>query len=156
MKKYRHYIGPISVTIILMAVAMMLAGASCKSRQKLAVSPEKIREIFSTPYTPVSLNGDALMVDPESLPWMDIEPDSLRMAGYTGCNRFFGSVRVTGDSLFTEHLGATKMACKDMENEQLLLNFFSNQEMAWSFKDGQLTLVSGSDTLLLKRHSIGE
>ncbi len=153
MKKYRHFIGPVSVTIILVAVAIMMASASCKSRQKLAISPEKIREVFATPFTPVSLNGNMIVADQESLPWMEIEPDSMRMVGFTGCNRFFGSARVSGDSLFTDHLGATKMASKNMENEQILLTFFSNQEMAWSFNDGQLQLVAGNDTLFLKRHT---
>jgi heat shock protein HslJ len=151
MKKLHQSIGPVSFAIILAVVGLLMAGASCKSRQKLAVSPEKIREVFSTPFTPVSLNGSAIKADPESLPWIEVEPDSLRMAGYAGCNRFFGSVRVTGDSLFTDHLGATKMACPDMANEQLLLNFFSKQHMAWSFENGQLKLVSGSDTLILEK-----
>lgn len=151
MKKFRHFIGPVVITAILVVIAMVMGSTSCKSRQKLAVSPEKIREVFSTPFTPISLNGKTITSDPESHLWIEVEPDSLRMAGYTGCNRFFGSARVTGDSLFTDHLGATKMACRDMENEQMLLNFFSNQHMAWSFEVGQLKLVSGSDTLLLEK-----
>ena len=45
-----------------------------------------------------------------------------RVAGFAGCNRFFGSYESSGDSLTFGVLGATKMMCppEAMELEQML------------------------------------
>jgi len=45
-----------------------------------------------------------------------------RVTGNGGCNRFFGSYKVTGDALEFGPLGATRMACPDpiMDHETAL------------------------------------
>jgi putative lipoprotein len=40
-------------------------------------------------------------------------PPSGRVGGSGSCNRFFGSVRVTGDSIAISQMGVTQMACPD-------------------------------------------
>ena len=39
-------------------------------------------------------------------------PEAGRVGGNASCNRFFGSVSITGDRLRFDHMGATKMACQ--------------------------------------------
>ena len=45
-------------------------------------------------------------------------PDSGRVAGNASCNRYFGSVRVDGDSIHFSAMGSTKMACAEDINAQ--------------------------------------
>jgi len=45
-------------------------------------------------------------------------PDSGKVAGRGSCNRFFGTVAVTGDRIRFGHLGATRMACPEAVMDQ--------------------------------------
>ena len=44
--------------------------------------------------------------------------DSGKVAGRGSCNRFFGTVEVTGDRIRFGHLGATRMACPEAVMDQ--------------------------------------
>lgn len=44
--------------------------------------------------------------------------DSARVAGSASCNRFFGSVQISGDSIAFGQMGATQMACEDEVSRQ--------------------------------------
>ncbi len=39
--------------------------------------------------------------------------DATRVTGSGGCNRFFGAVKLSGETLLVEPLGTTRMACPD-------------------------------------------
>lgn len=54
---------------------------------------------------------DVSISEPRSVPSMAIDSD-LRVAGFSGCNRFFGQVELAkGYKLRVVAMGATKMAC---------------------------------------------
>ena len=74
-----------------------------------------------------------------------------RVTGNGGCNRFFGSYKVTGDVLEVGPLGATRMACPDpiMEHETALLK---GLEAAKRFKrnGAKLTLFDSDGAELMQ------
>lgn len=50
--------------------------------------------------------------------------EETQILGHTGCNRFFGKLRIEHEQLYVDELGMTKMLCSDEHNEQehMLLN----------------------------------
>ncbi len=45
-------------------------------------------------------------------------PEEGRVAGNASCNRFFGSVEISGDALRFGAMGSTRMACAEAVNRQ--------------------------------------
>ena len=81
--------------------------------------------------------------------------DSKEINGSASCNHYFGSYRLSGESITIEGLGWTEMACLDpegiMEQEQTLMNLLS---LASEYKiDGnqlQIKTTTG-EILILER-----
>jgi heat shock protein HslJ len=80
--------------------------------------------------------------------YAEFEPDSDRVTGRGTCNRFFGSMKLTGNQLKIGPLAGTMMACPSMDMEQKMRGLL---EQADRFsQDGERLLIqSGSKTLLL-------
>ena len=68
--------------------------------------------------------------------------------GYAGCNRFFGGYDLDGAALTFGLMGATKMACPDLE-EGLETEFFKvlHATRRWEIVSGSLRLLSGDAVL---------
>jgi heat shock protein HslJ len=68
--------------------------------------------------------------------------------GYAGCNRFFGGYDLDGAALTFGLMGATKMACPDLE-EGLETEFFKvlHATRRWEIVGGSLRLLSGDAVL---------
>jgi len=68
--------------------------------------------------------------------------------GYAGCNRFFGGYDLDGNALTFGPMGATKMACPDLE-EGLETEFFKvlHATRRWEIVGGSLRLLSGDAVL---------
>jgi heat shock protein HslJ len=52
---------------------------------------------------------------------------NMNVSGNAGCNRYFGSAKVSGDEIIFSQLGSTRMACSPaiMNQEQLFLTALS-------------------------------
>jgi heat shock protein HslJ len=71
-------------------------------------SPEAGSELWGTSWRLVELQGAAALEGVEAT----LEfPESGRVTGNGSCNRFNGSVQVTGSSVMVRQLAATRMAC---------------------------------------------
>ncbi len=68
--------------------------------------------------------------------------------GYAGCNRFFGGYDLDGAALTFGLMGATKMACPDLE-EGLETEFFKvlHATRRWEIVGASLRLLSGDAVL---------
>ncbi|MBT1065215.1 META domain-containing protein [Bowmanella sp. Y26] len=55
-------------------------------------------------------------VQTEKAPYLDFSEEG-KVSGFAGCNRFFGQVEVEGLSIHFGKLGATMMACPNMQLE---------------------------------------
>ncbi len=76
-----------------------------------------------------------------------------RIAGHTGCNRFFGGYNLTGEGLTLGQMGATMMACPDdlMVQERRVLEALEQVHRFDVTGEGALQLIGGPEgTLLLQ------
>ena len=124
--------------IVLLAAALL---AACAGRPTSGTS--------STPASPPSLQGTTWRA--VDIPGATLSfPEEGRIAGSGSCNRFFGSVKVEGDSLEISGVGSTKMACPEpiMGQEQKYLQALAGATR-YAIEGSTLTIwVKGSDVPL--------
>jgi len=85
---------------------------------------------------PVSLMAD------DKQPHILLDPAQKQATGFAGCNNFFGSYELDGSSLTFGPMGATRMACPDLETG-LEMSVFEALESTrnWKKSDGDLLLL---------------
>lgn len=77
-----------------------------------------------------------------------LQTDDHRAVGSGGCNRFFGSYSLQGDSLTFGQLASTMMAClKGMEVEQQLHDALT-QTISWRITAGHLELLNETGVVI--------
>jgi heat shock protein HslJ len=79
-----------------------------------------------------------------------------RVAGHTGCNRFFGPVELDGDAISFGDLATTRMACPEalMAQEQQFLHALAEARRIGLAQQGRILLVyddHGEPVLRLSR-----
>ena len=81
-------------------------------------SPERLLQGSQWHFTHIG----TLPVNPAAKAWIEFLPGN-RVAGSSGCNRFFGTYTLTGETLTFDGLGSTRMACaaEAMAQEDALL-----------------------------------
>ena len=92
----------------------------------------------------IEINGNSISLPGNSKrePHLILKAMENRIIGNAGCNSFFGSYEISGDSRITfSKIGATKMACESMDIEN---QFFKTLEMADNF-------TINTDTLSLNK-----
>jgi len=83
-------------------------------------------------------------------PYIEFDREQHRISGDSGCNRFFGSVQITGASLKISQLGSTKRACLSEDANHLENEFLQTLGKAtrFSMETNELRLFAG-DSLVL-------
>ena len=121
---------------------------SCLKRDTTCLGPENagiegiqwyLTELAGSPISPMA---------------NDIQPhiilDSIekKVAGFFGCNNFFGSYELDGASLKFGPVGAMRMACPDLEMslETEFMKVLDNTR-TWEIRDGELLFLDGSKIL---------
>lgn len=84
----------------------------------------------------------------ERTPMFKIQIENTKIEGSTGCNRFFGNIKLEGYNITVQNIGSTKMACKDMQIETTFLEALNNMTH-FEIEEGKLHLLSNSDELLM-------
>jgi len=104
---------PLVKPLLSLLTVLVLVAAACSSAQK---QPQKA----GTPALPFSLIGSEwILADLAGTPVIANSKASIafpelgRVAGNGSCNRFTGSVTITGDTLKFGPLASTRMACMD-------------------------------------------
>jgi heat shock protein HslJ len=92
-----------------------------------------LTEVGGSPVSPMA--GD-------KQPHILLDPAQKQATGFAGCNNFFGSYELDGASLTFGPMGATRMACPDLETG-LETSVFNALESArkWKRSDGVLLLL---------------
>jgi heat shock protein HslJ len=72
------------------------------------------------------------------------ESDTARVAGFAGCNRYFGTYTVDGSALRFGAIGMTRMACAEGMGLEQQLGTALDATRSYTLNASQLTLV-GSD-----------
>lgn len=76
-----------------------------------------------------------------------MDSEKKRVAGSAGCNRYFGSYNVSGETIQFSQMGATKMMCQDMSEED---HFFKYMQRVNRFQmeANQLILFKDNQPLM--------
>ncbi len=81
-------------------------------------------------------------------PHIMLDPVQKQATGFSGCNNFFGSYELDGASLKFGPVGATRMACPDLETGLETEVFKAlDQTRAWKIQDGELLFLNSNDVL---------
>jgi len=118
------------------------------SVQDTGESPEvtmkrDLSALEGTHWTVVGIEGKAPLAD--AAPDLTFG-DNARIAGTTGCNRYFGTAKLQGDALSFKGVGATLMACNEdrMQQERKFLDTLQ-VVTALSRPDANQLVLSDSD-----------
>lgn len=77
-----------------------------------------------------------------------------KIAGETGCNRFFGDYVVHGEKIRFENVGSTRMMCPQMQFETAYLQIISDVA-SYDLSSGQLTLKDSAGNIIALLKKIG-
>lgn len=108
--------------------------------------------LAGTSWSFVSIGGVPVAPDrPTSLRF-----EGERLSGSAGCNRFFGSYAIEGDSLTAGPLGATKMACPGagMTQENAFFQLMAGPVSLNFSGDGTLTLTGADGRMAVLKQAI--
>jgi heat shock protein HslJ len=82
------------------------------------------------------------------VPNMEININSNRFSGFSGCNRMTGSLFFEKDLLRFSQVASTRMACPNMEKESEFLNALQSST-AYKVENNRLYLSNGDESDLL-------
>ena len=120
---------------------------SCMKKETAVLAPDMdgiegvhwyLTEVAGAPVSPAA---------DDKQPHILLDPAQKQATGFAGCNNFFGSYELDGSSLTFGPMGATRMACPDLETG-LEASVFNALESARKWK------IEDSDLLLLKAHGV--
>ena|SRR6187455_2624168 len=133
-----------SATLGLFLFAVVLA--SCSSSNKLSKTLTTLSDnnwqLFSIGQSMYSPSSGG------TTPMLSFDPQNQKVNGNTGCNNFSGSFTADKDKLSFGSVGATKMACPDMQKETDFLNALSKTS-SFSVYEGKLILKDAAGTQLM-------
>lgn len=120
---------------LLLLLCFALLGVGCNSSKNMA-------KLEGVKWELKTLNDKEIkLVDNSSEVYIQFNEVEKKVNGRGGCNRFFGNYELDGDKLKFSPLGATRMACPDLELETEFFRVLETVD-AYSIKDGQLSLKS--------------
>lgn len=108
---------------VYIALALVAVAAACHRYPPVGLSPESFRAATSGgDWTLTEIAGrPAPMGEEGRAATLRFDPDSARVSGFGGCNRYFGNYTIELTALRFGSLGMTKMACAEgMALEQQL------------------------------------
>ena len=96
------------------------------------------------------MQGETLQTEAFSkgLPTLEFKPGEGQVYGHDGCNQFFGKVENQGNQLKFGLLGATRMACPNMEKSNQFTQLISDQTLTYTFEPRQLVLKQEEKVVL--------
>ncbi len=101
-------------------------------------------DLYHTEWRLVELNGEKVSPLPgDRQPSLRIDPESGKVGGFSGCNRFFSTLKIEGDSLNWSPVGATRMACPG-ERDEVEARFLDMLGKAsnWALVEGDLVFLN--------------
>ncbi len=128
---------PLLVTAALIVVVAACGGeddadSSASDPSALAGSSWVGREIF--------VSGAAVGVLADTPPRLEFGADGA-LAGTTGCNSLFGTVRLTADAIAVDGLGMTEMGCPEpLASQEARVSAILQNADRWSLADDVLTI----------------
>lgn len=92
-------------------------------------------------------NGTVLSFNNSPVDLSFSKDDQLKAHGFSGCNRFFTNATLTAEKIQFGQMGATMMACPEMETEQTYLSLLAMVDN-YEVSGKELKLFQGKVLLL--------
>lgn len=110
---------------------------------------------------PKTLDGNWEVTSLKEISNFDVAPNfimnlkTMKVAGFSGCNRFFGSFKVENNNLTFHSMGGTKMACPDFTVENLFITTIPEVK-SFSFNKDLLQFRSENNEVIMTMRPIEE
>jgi len=121
---------------------------SCMTRESAGTGPDAVG-MEGIQWYLVEVAGSAVsQMAGDKQPYILLDAAQKRASGFSGCNNFFSSYERDGESLKFGPVGATRMACPDLEmGLETEVSKALDQTRAWKIKDGELLFLDDSKVL---------
>lgn len=128
-----------TVATILLIISMSMV---CCMKRGTTVSASDINRIQGVRWYLTQVGGSPVSPPADGKqPHMALDPAKSQVTGFAGCNNFFGNYELDGSSLSFGPIGATRMACPDLEMGLETKLFEALQStLKWKIEDGNLLL----------------
>ena len=135
-----------TVAAILLMISMSMV---CCMKRETAVSDADIHRIQGVRWYLTQVGGSPVSPPADGKqPHMALDPVKRQVTGFAGCNNFFGNYELDGSSLSFGPIGATRMACPDLETGLETKLFEALQSTRkWKIEDGDLLFLKADDVL---------
>ena len=133
------------VTSILFIALLMV---SCMKKEKASTTTDAVN-IEGAQWYLVEVSGSPISsMAEEKQPHIMLDPVEKKGTGFSGCNNFFGSYELEGSLLKFGPVGATRMACPDLEMGLETEVFKAlDQTRSWKMQGKELLFLNGSNVL---------
>lgn len=121
------------MTKILFAAATLFCMTACGGKQMpLEGTTWKLASMPGIPAEAITAEADAFV--------MEFAAAEMMVSGRTNCNRFFGRYELKGRELDFENMGMTRMACPDMQYEDMFVKMLDEVD-SYKIKGSELMLM---------------
>lgn len=124
---------------LLLCIALVGVGGCNSSKNMAKLSDVKwVLETF---------NGEKVkLTDPNTEMYIQFEDVEKRVNGRAACNRFFGNYEIDGNKLKFSPMGATRMACPDLQKETEFFQMLDKVE-SYNIKDNTLFFLAKGEVV---------
>jgi heat shock protein HslJ len=132
-----------TITILLFAIILNACGASNKAVSKLSDDNMKnAQETLSGTFNLSKMNMENLTIS--------FDEANSKVSGFSGCNNFFGSYAVNGNTISFKGIASTKKMCADKNSNLVESKILSalNTTTNFQIKDNKLALLNAKEELL--------
>lgn len=95
--------------------------------------------------------GPVHMPEGREMPFLSIDSLGENVSGHAGCNRIFGPVKLSGDSISFPGMAATRMYCVETQQVEDAFLGALNHARTYTLKDDRLTLLGGKELAVLRK-----
>lgn len=120
------------------ALLSTLAACNGSKHEPLEGTTWKLSTMAGIPASAIGAEDDAFVVE--------FNAADMTVSGRTNCNRFFGHYELKGRELDFENMGMTRMACPDMQYEDMFVKMLDEADR-YRIKDSELTLYDDKRVL---------
>ncbi|MEZ8093829.1 META domain-containing protein [Photobacterium swingsii] len=139
---------------ILPIIIAIIGLAGCEKKAQVGFTQDDLKQSWVL----TKVDGkDLQTTEPRITPNIAIDSD-LKVAGFSGCNRFFGQIELTDNNLKVTAMGSTKMACiqDDQATLEALITTSLQKSNTVSLENNMLTLTSEQHILTFMPEEIPE
>lgn len=133
-----------------LALGIILSANTCSDKDggKDGVSADMVKGKWVLQ----SLEGNSVKM-PEGIeqPYLSIDSTGENVSGYGGCNRLFGAIKISNDSISFPGLAATRMYCEATQKVENSFLEALNGTSTFTLKGNELVLKGSKELAVLQR-----